>query len=174
MADVTLTYKGATIGELSESGNKTIKTAGKYCEADILLEYVKSGGKITNLINGLPLTSGYWGSNGIVNTASATNKEVITANFDVTPDDYIIGIVKIPATNRAHWCCMGFFTENDTWISRGTVINSGTLLTMAGAVQVPSNAYRASMTFRTFGNCEAAAFAVSDLMALTDMYQITR
>ena len=38
MADVTLTYKGATIGELSESGNKIIKTAGKYCEADILLD----------------------------------------------------------------------------------------------------------------------------------------
>ena len=44
MADVTLKYKGATIGELSESGNKTIKTAGKYCEADILAEYVKPGG----------------------------------------------------------------------------------------------------------------------------------
>lgn len=43
MADVTLKYKGATIGELSETGNKTIETAGKYCEADILLEYVKSG-----------------------------------------------------------------------------------------------------------------------------------
>lgn len=43
MADVTLTYKGATIGELSETGSKTLKTAGKYCEADILLEYVKSG-----------------------------------------------------------------------------------------------------------------------------------
>lgn len=44
MADVTLKYKGATIGELSESGSKTLETAGKYCEADILLEYVKSGG----------------------------------------------------------------------------------------------------------------------------------
>lgn len=44
MADVTLKYKGATIGELSESGNKTIKTAGKYCEDDILLEYVKPQG----------------------------------------------------------------------------------------------------------------------------------
>ena len=44
MADVTLTYKGDTIAELSESGNKTIETAGKYCEADILLEYEKSGG----------------------------------------------------------------------------------------------------------------------------------
>lgn len=44
MADVTLKYKGATIGELSETGNKTIETAGKYCEADISLEYVKPQG----------------------------------------------------------------------------------------------------------------------------------
>lgn len=44
MADVTLTYQGDTILELSETGNKIIETAGKYCEADILLEYVKSGG----------------------------------------------------------------------------------------------------------------------------------
>ena len=44
MADITLTYKGQNILELSESGNKTIKTAGKYCEDDISLAYVKSGG----------------------------------------------------------------------------------------------------------------------------------
>lgn len=44
MADVTLTYKGATIAELSDSGSKTIRTAGKYCEADIGLEYMKPSG----------------------------------------------------------------------------------------------------------------------------------
>ena len=44
MADVTLTYKGQTIIALSATGNKTIKTAGKYCEDDISLAYVKSGG----------------------------------------------------------------------------------------------------------------------------------
>lgn len=44
MADVTLTYKGQTILELSATGTKTIKTAGKYCESDIGLAYVKSGG----------------------------------------------------------------------------------------------------------------------------------
>ena len=173
MADVTLKYKGAAIGELSETGNKTIETAGKYCDADILLEYVKSGGKITNLINGLPLTPGYYGGNGVISAANQTQKEVITAPFAVSPNDYIIGIVKIPASNRSHWCCIGFFTDEDTWISRGTIIQSGALITIAGAVQVPSNAYKAALTFRTYGNCEAAAFAVSDLMALTDMYQIT-
>lgn len=44
MADVTLTYKGATIAELNDSGSKTIRTAGKFCEADIALAYVKPSG----------------------------------------------------------------------------------------------------------------------------------
>lgn len=44
MADVTLTYKGATIAELSESGSKTLRTAGKFCEADIGVEYDKPSG----------------------------------------------------------------------------------------------------------------------------------
>lgn len=50
MADVTLTYKGQTILEMSASGNKVIKTAGKYCEGDIGLAYVKSSGG-SNVIN---------------------------------------------------------------------------------------------------------------------------
>ena len=46
MADVTLTYKGSTIAEMSNSGTKTLKTSGKYCEGDIGVSYVKpaSGG----------------------------------------------------------------------------------------------------------------------------------
>ncbi|MBQ1410846.1 MAG: hypothetical protein IIY94_06200 [Oscillospiraceae bacterium] len=44
MTDVTLSYKGQTIGELNDSGNKTLKTAGKYCEADIELYYAKPSG----------------------------------------------------------------------------------------------------------------------------------
>lgn len=54
MADVTLTYKGNTIAALNDSGSKTIRTAGKFCEADIGVEYVKpSGGdeKFRALIN---------------------------------------------------------------------------------------------------------------------------
>lgn len=44
MADVTLTYKGNTILEMSATGNKALKTAGKYCEDDIELDYVKPDG----------------------------------------------------------------------------------------------------------------------------------
>lgn len=47
MADVTLSYKGSDILELSNSGSATLKTGGKYCEDDIAVEYVKpSGGGI--------------------------------------------------------------------------------------------------------------------------------
>lgn len=51
MADVTLTYKGATIAELSDSGSKTLRTAGKFCEADIGVAYVKSGGSADDYID---------------------------------------------------------------------------------------------------------------------------
>lgn len=44
MADLTIKYKGNPITELSESGTKTLKTAGKYCEDDITVEYAKSAG----------------------------------------------------------------------------------------------------------------------------------
>ena len=44
MADLTIKYKGNPIAELSESGTKTLKTAGKYCDADISVEYAKPAG----------------------------------------------------------------------------------------------------------------------------------
>ena len=44
MADIKLTYKGSTIAELSATGNKTLKTSGKYCEGDIGVEYTKPSG----------------------------------------------------------------------------------------------------------------------------------
>lgn len=44
MADVTVKYKGNPIVEMTESGTKTLKTAGKYCEADISVEYAKPAG----------------------------------------------------------------------------------------------------------------------------------
>ena len=44
MADLTIKYKGQPIVELSESGTKTLKTAGKYCEGDITVEYSKPAG----------------------------------------------------------------------------------------------------------------------------------
>ena len=44
MADLTIKYKGNPILELSESGTKTLKTAGKYCEDNISVDYAKPAG----------------------------------------------------------------------------------------------------------------------------------
>ena len=44
MADVTISYKGATIATMDDSGSKTLGTSGKYCEGDIGVEYVKPSG----------------------------------------------------------------------------------------------------------------------------------
>lgn len=91
MADVTLKYKGATIGELSESGSKTLETAGKYCEADILLEYVKSAAS-----GGLTLIS----EDRI--TVSGSSKDVssytiidFSSDYAVSSDTYILFVFLI-------------------------------------------------------------------------------
>ena len=44
MADVTVKYKDTAIAELSDSGTKTLKTSGKYCEGDVVVEYAKPTG----------------------------------------------------------------------------------------------------------------------------------
>ena len=44
MADLTIRFKGQTVLEMTESGTKTLKTGGKYCEGDITVEYAKPAG----------------------------------------------------------------------------------------------------------------------------------
>lgn len=47
MADITISYKGNTIAEVSASGTTTLETAGKYCEDNISLAYVKPSGGVS-------------------------------------------------------------------------------------------------------------------------------
>ena len=44
MSDLTIKYKGNPIVEMTDTGTKTLKTAGKYCEDDIAVEYAKPAG----------------------------------------------------------------------------------------------------------------------------------
>ena len=39
MSGVNIEYKGESIATIPDTGSKTIKTQGKYCEGDILIEY---------------------------------------------------------------------------------------------------------------------------------------
>ena len=44
MSDLTIKYKDQPRGEMTDTGTKTLKTAGKYCEGDISVEYAKPAG----------------------------------------------------------------------------------------------------------------------------------
>ena len=44
MADLTIKFKGQPIVEMTDTGTKTLKTAGKFCEDDITVEYAKPAG----------------------------------------------------------------------------------------------------------------------------------
>lgn len=52
MSDLTINYKGNPIVEMTESGAKTLKTAGKYCEGDISVAYSKPAGGVDMGITG--------------------------------------------------------------------------------------------------------------------------
>ena len=65
MADVTLTYNGQNILEMSATGRKTLKTAKKRCKTDIEVAYVKSGGGY-NILKGTSLPSATIGQDGDV------------------------------------------------------------------------------------------------------------
>lgn len=82
MADVTLTYKGNTIAELNDSGSKTIRTAGKFCEADIALEYIKTG----TSVNWDGLIRGTWPAGEVLLSESVKSitKTYLAGNTAIT------------------------------------------------------------------------------------------
>lgn len=41
---VNIKYKNNSIATIADTGTKTLKTSGKYCEADIIVENTKDGG----------------------------------------------------------------------------------------------------------------------------------
>ena len=71
---VNIKYKDSTIAEITESVTKTLKTSGKYCEADIVVENTKDGGAaITDGIvvkardaNGYATEVDYYSTAGVV------------------------------------------------------------------------------------------------------------
>lgn len=115
MADITISYKGATIAEVSSSGTTTLETAGKYCEDDISLAYVKSGG------------SSYVNLGETDLTVSTTNTSAVSAGsfyVDVPADLWtsskiIFVSIRDKAGKRA-----GYFYGADAWFVNAHPINA--------------------------------------------------
>lgn len=118
MADVTLTYKGQNILELSASGNKTIQTKEKYCEDDISLVYNKppiESWDFTNSLVGVERgvvaskTDVSRDSNGI--TFGATSG-YITIPISILPITIEIDVVSMNLSTTSHRRFVMFSTES--------------------------------------------------------------
>lgn len=70
MAGVLITYKGTTISNLTASGQKTLLTAGKYCEANIGIDYTGADIEVTSALG----ANAFKGAAGI--TAVSVNNTV--------------------------------------------------------------------------------------------------
>ena len=73
---VNIKYKNNSIAELADTGTKTLKTAGKYCEADIVVENTKDGGGATE-----PYVEETYDSNGNLKTAILHGYPVVRSSM---------------------------------------------------------------------------------------------
>lgn len=87
----TIKYKGNTIASITTDSSKTLKTSGKYCEGDIVVENVQDGGitpsgnkaitATTSTQTGIDVTN--YATVSVAPTPSETKS--VTTNGDVTP-----------------------------------------------------------------------------------------
>lgn len=118
MADVTLTYKGNTILELDDSATKSIKTAGKYLEDDIGLNYVKSGGGSGyNILKGISPPSAAIGQDGdvylqiteaftlldYIAVGSTAGPVIDTGDYFTSLDEYEVKVQYTATPNNNSW-----------------------------------------------------------------------
>ena len=87
----TIKYKGNTIASITTDSSKTLKTSGKYCEGDIVVENVQDGGitpsgnkaitATTSTLTGIDVTN--YATVSVAPTPSEAKS--VTTNGDVTP-----------------------------------------------------------------------------------------
>ena len=129
MSDVTVSYKGSSIATMSASGTKTLLTEGKYCEDDITIDYVKSGGGGSTLIEKNISANGTY--NASSDSADGYSKVIVSV-----PNSYSAGdegkVVSSGAlvSQTAH----AEITENGTYNT--TTNNSVTVSVSGGGVTV--------------------------------------
>ena len=150
---VNIKYKNNSIAELSDTGAKTLKTAGKYCEGDIIIENTKdgitpSGNKAitatTSTQTGIDVTN--YATVSVAPTPSETKS--VTTNGDVTPSSGKL---------------LSKVTVN---VPTGTARDSSDLTVSGATVNVPAGLYSSaaskSVASGTAGTPTASNGAVSN------------
>ena len=150
---VNIKYKNNSIAELSDTGAKTLKTAGKYCEGDIIIENIKdgitpSGNKAitatTSTQTGIDVTN--YATVSVAPTPSETKS--VTTNGDVTPSSGKL-LSKVSVN-----------------VPTGTARDSSDLTVSGATVNVPAGLYSSaaskSVASGTAGTPTASKSAVSN------------
>ena len=113
---VSIKYKNNSIATMSDTGTKTLKTSGKYCEGDIVVENVQDGG-ITPSGN-KALTPSETAQIGIDVTNFAT------VSVDAIPSTYVgSGVTRkaaatvAPSTSEQTVCASGVYTTGAQKVS---------------------------------------------------------
>lgn len=143
MSDITIGYKGNTIGTMDASGSKKLLTAGKYCEGDIDIAYAKPNTLVK--LGEAELT---------VNTTSTSVTNVGTINIvpasDVfTSSRYILITVRDKAGKQP-----GYFLGTDSLYANMNAANGSTAYTSTAGRLVYS--YTSGNVFA----CISAAYGV--------------
>ena len=99
---VTVKYKDSTIAELTNTGSKTLKTAGKYCEADIVVDHVKDAGPSISLPSSISKIDG-----GVFVLTSDTADFWISHALGVEPKGVMVWATTRPNCDR-HNCLSSF------------------------------------------------------------------
>ena len=150
----TIKYKGNTIASITTDSSKTLKTSGKYCEGDIVVENVQDGGitpsgnkaitATTSTQTGIDVTN--YATVSVAPTPSETKS--VTTNGDVTPSSGKL---------------LSKVTVN---VPTGTARDSSDLTVSGATVNVPAGLYSSaaskSVASGTAGTPTASKSAVSN------------
>ena len=124
---VNIKYKNNSIAELSDTGTKTLKTAGKYCEDDISVEYAKPAGG---------------GGGGSELVLSATRLPAVTICTDVIANHIVSAswspsVTAIDTTPITYYIGSAAETTSDTTLTSQVACNVGDLVIAAIVTRSP-------------------------------------
>lgn len=120
MADITVTYKGSPIAEVSASGTTTLGTSGKYCEDDISISYVTPSSYI--LLGSDEVT---------VNTTNTSATFVLTMNLPASDLWTSAKIIYVSVRGKAGKR-QGYFYGSDCWFINPNPANNSATTSMTG------------------------------------------